>query len=118
VAIDQQDLQSLVSTVSGRVSYLIDQPWGVLQPQIEFSWLHEFNDDNCVVIGRFVEGAAVPDNLFQLATDPVDKNYFRLGLGLSARFNRGPTVLLQYRTLFDYANLEEHAITTELRWEF
>ncbi|MBK8755310.1 MAG: tandem-95 repeat protein [Candidatus Competibacteraceae bacterium] len=118
VAIDPQDLQSLVSTVGGRVSYLIDQPWGVLQPQLELSWLHEFNDDNRLVRGRFVEGAVVPDNLFQLATDPVDKNYFRLGLGLSARFNRGPSVLIQYRTLFDYTSLEEHAVTTELRWEF
>jgi outer membrane autotransporter protein len=104
--------------VGGRASYLIDQSWGVLQPQVEFSWLHEFNDDSRFVRGRFVEGAVVPDNLFQLVTDPVDKNYFRLGLGLSARFDRGPSVLIQYRTLFDYQNLEDHAITTELRWEF
>ncbi len=118
VAIEEQNLQSLVSSVGGRASYLIDQPWGVLQPQVEFSWLHEFNDDSRFVRGRFVEGAVVPDNLFQLVTDPVDKNYFRLGLGLSARFDRGPSVLIQYRTLFDYQNLEDHAITTELRWEF
>jgi len=118
VAVEQQDLQSLVSSVGGRASYLIDRPWGTLQPQIEFGWLHEFNDDRRLVRGRFLEGAAVPDNLFQLVTDPVDKDYFRLGLGLSARFNRGPSALIQYRTLFDYRNLEDHAITTELRWEF
>ena len=118
VAIDQQDLQSLVLNLGGRASYLIDQSWGVLQPQVELSWLHEFNDDSRFVQGRFVEGAVVPDNLFQLVTDPVDKNYFMFSLGLSARFNRGPSALIQYRTLFDYANLEEHAITTQLRWEF
>jgi outer membrane autotransporter protein len=118
VAIERQDLQSLVLSLGGRASYLIDQSWGVLQPQVEFSWLHEFNDDNRAVIGRFVEGAVVPDNIFQLVTDPVDKNYFKLSLGLLARFNRGPSALIQYRTLFDYANLEEHAITAQLRWEF
>ena len=118
VAVEEQDLQSLVSSVGGRASYLIDRPWGTLQPQVEFDWLHEFNDDRRLVRGRFVEGAVVPDNLFQLVMDPVDKDYFRLGLGLSARFNRGPSALIQYRTLFDYRNLEDHAITTELRWEF
>lgn len=89
-----------------------------MQPQVEFGWLHEFNDDSRLVRGRFLEGAAVPDNLFQLAMDPVDKDYFRLGLGLSARFDRGPSALVQYRTLLGYRNLEDHAITTELRWEF
>ena len=118
VAIEEQNLQSLASSVGGRASYLIDQPWGVLQPQVEFSWLHEFNDDSRFIRGRFVEGAVVPDNLFQLVTDPVDKDYFRLGLGLSARLNRGPSALIQYRTLFGYRNLENHAITAELRWEF
>ncbi|HRD65267.1 MAG TPA: Ig-like domain-containing protein [Candidatus Competibacter sp.] len=118
VAIEEQDLQSLVSSVGGRASYLIDRPWGILQPQVEFSWLHEFEDDSRFVRGRFVEGAVVPDNLFQLVTDPVDKDYFRLGLGLSARFNRGPAALLQYRTLFGYRNLEDHAISAELRWDF
>ena len=118
VEVEEQDLRSLVSSVGGRASYLIAQPWGTLQPQVEFGWLHEFNDDSRLVRGRFLEGAAVPDNLFQLAMDPVDKDYFRLGLGLSARFDRGPSALVQYRTLFGYRNLEDHAITTELRWEF
>ena len=118
VEVEEQDLRSLVSSVGGRASYLIAQPWGTLQPQVEFGWLHEFNDDSRLVRGRFLEGAAVPDNLFQLAMDPVDKDYFRLGLGLSARFDRGPSALVQYRTLLGYRNLEDHAITTELRWEF
>ena len=95
-----------------------DRPWGTLQPQLELGWLHEFEDDSRFVRGRFVEGAVVPDNLFQLAMDPVDKDYFRLGLGLSARFDRGPSALLQYRTLLGSKNLEDHAITAELRWEF
>ncbi len=118
MAIDEQNLQSLVLSLSGRASYLIDQPWGILQPQVEFSWLHEFDDNNRTVSGRFVEGALVPDNRFQLLADPIDRNYFRLGLGLLARFNKGPSALIQYRTLFDYANLEQHSISAQLRWEF
>ncbi len=118
MVIDEQNLQSLVLSLSGRARYLIDQPWGILQPQVEFSWLHEFDDNNRTVSGRFVEGALVPDNRFQLFADPVDKNYFRLGLGLMARFDRGPSVLIQYRTLFDYDHLEQHSISAQLRWEF
>ncbi|MEE4376480.1 MAG: Ig-like domain-containing protein [Candidatus Competibacteraceae bacterium] len=118
VAVDDQDLQSLVFSLSGRAGYTIDQSWGIMQPQLELTWLHEFEDDRRVVRGRFVEGANVSDNFFELTTDPVDKNYFRLGLGLSARFNNGASALIQYRTLFDYDNLNDHAITTEFRWEF
>ncbi|MCB1770253.1 MAG: autotransporter domain-containing protein, partial [Candidatus Competibacteraceae bacterium] len=118
VAMDQQNLESLVFSLGGRASYLFDQSWGTLEPQMEFSWLHEFRDNNRVVSGRFVEGAAVPDNIFQIFTDPVDKNYFRFGLGLQARFDRGPSLLIQYRTLFDYEHLEMNTISTQLRWDF
>ena len=118
VTMDQQNLQSLVFSLGGRASYLFDQSWGTLEPQFEFSWLHEFKDNSRVVSGRFVEGAAVPDNIFQIFTDPVDKNYFRFGLGLQARFNQGPSILIQYRTLFDYEHLEMNTISTQLRWDF
>jgi outer membrane autotransporter protein len=118
VAMDEQNLQSLVSSLGGRASYLLNQSWGTLEPQLELSWLHEFKDNNRWVSGRFVEGAVVPDNIFQIFMDPVDENYFRFSLGLLARFNRGPSALIQYRTLFDYENLETHSITTQLRWEF
>lgn len=115
---DEQNLQSLVSSLGGRASYLLNPSWGTLEPQLELSWLHEFKDNNRWVSGWFVEGAVVPDNIFQIFTDPVDTNYFRFSLGLLARFNRGPSALIQYRTLFDYEHLETHSITTQLRWEF
>ena len=118
VAIDEQNLQSLVSRLGGRVNYLIEQPWGVLQPQAELSWLHEFKSNNRVVKGQFVEGGIGSDNLFYLLTDPVDPNYFELSLGAVARFNKGPSALLQYRTLFGYDHLNQNAITAQLRWEF
>ncbi len=118
VAIDEQNLQSLVSRVGGRVNYLIEQPWGVLQPQAELSWLHEFKSNNRVVRGQFVEGGIGPDNLFYLLTDPVDPDYFELSLGVVARFNKGPAALLQYRTLFGYDYLNQNAITAQIRWEF
>jgi outer membrane autotransporter protein len=118
VAMDEQNLQSLVSSLGGRASYLLNPSWGTLEPQLELSWLHEFEENNPWVSGWFVEGAVVPDNIFQIFTDPVDTNYFRFSLGLLARFNRGPSALIQYRTLFDYEHLETHSITTQLRWEF
>ncbi|MDS4041937.1 MAG: autotransporter domain-containing protein, partial [Candidatus Competibacter sp.] len=118
VAIDEQALQSLVFRLGGRVNYLIDQSWGVLQPRVELSWLHEFKGNSPTITGQFVEGATVPDNLFYLFSDPVDRNYFELSLGATARFNKGPAVLLQYRTLLGYDNLNLNAITAQLRWEF
>ena len=118
VAVDEQNLQSLVSSLGGRASYLLNQSWGTLEPQIELSWLHEFKDNNQWLSGRFVEGAIVPDNIFQIFMDPMDKNYFRFSLGFLARFNQGPSALIQYRTVFNYENVETHSITTQLRWEF
>ncbi len=118
VAIEEQSLQSLVSKVGGRASYLIDQSWGILQPQVELSWLHEFKDHNRQVQGWFVQGATVPDNLFYLLVDPGDPDYFELGLGASARFNKGPVIQLQYRTLFGYDHLNQHSIGAQFRWEF
>jgi len=118
VAIDSQNLQSLVSSVGGKASYTMDLSWGILQPQLEFSWLHEFNDDTYFVRGQFVQGAMASNSFFNLEMDPVDTDYFRLGLGVMARFKRGPSALLQYRTYLDYDNLEEHGIMAQFRWEF
>ncbi len=118
LAIGEQDLQSLVSRLGGRVNYLIEQPWGVLQPQVGLNWLHEFKSNSRLVQGQFVEGANVPNNLFYLLVDPVDPNYFELSLGLTARFNKGPAAMLQYRTLLGYDHLDQNAITAQFRWEF
>ncbi len=117
VAIDEQKLQSLTSRLGGKINYLIDQPWGALQPQVEFNWLHEFKDNANSITGHFVEGATGPDSLFYLLTDTPTQNYFELGLGLSARFNKGPNFLIQYRTLLNY-DVQQNAITAQLRWEF
>ena len=39
VAIAEQNVQSLMAKVGGKLNYLIDQPWGSLQPRMDFSWV-------------------------------------------------------------------------------
>ncbi|MCP5426212.1 MAG: tandem-95 repeat protein [Gammaproteobacteria bacterium] len=118
VGVDDQDLESLTLTLGGQIGYLFSQSWGTLEPQVELKWLHEFKDNNRVVRGTFIEGAGVPDNFFELATDPVERDYFRFGIGVSAQFSGGASAVLRYRTLLDYNNLEDHTISAEFRWDF
>jgi outer membrane autotransporter protein len=118
VTVEDQKQRSLTVSLGGQASYVIRQSWGALTPEIEAEWIQELLNDDLVVNGRFIEGANVPDNNFQLVTDELDSSYFSLGAGVSARWENGASAFIRYRTVFAYENLTEHAISTGFRWEF
>jgi outer membrane autotransporter protein len=114
--IEDQDLKSMVLVVGGNFSYSISTANAVLMPQLRFEWEHEFEDDARFINARFVNDPTRSE--FAVETDGADKNYFNLGVGLSAVFSQGRTGYLFYETRLDQDDVTLHRINAGLRIEF
>lgn len=113
--IDEQDFTSFTLAVGGQVTRAISMPWGVLLPQFNVEYVHEFENDNDAIAGRFLGDPS--GTTFFLPTDEPDRNYVNLSVGASAVFAEGRSAFIQYQTLLGYEDLESHAIGVGLRIE-
>jgi uncharacterized protein with beta-barrel porin domain len=115
LAIDEQDFTSFTLTVGGQVTKAISMAWGVLAPQFNVEYGHEFANDNDAIAGRFLGDTS--NTTFFLPTDEPDRNFVNLSVGASAVFAKGRSAFIQYQTLLGYKDLESHAIGVGLRLE-
>ena len=98
-----------------RGSWPLSLKWGVLIPQADLSWEHEFNDSAHQIQGNFVNDQFV--TTFAFKTEDPDRDYFQLGLGASAVIPGGKTAFLQYQTTLGRANYRDYNVALGLRVE-
>ena len=116
VKIDNQNLESFTLALGGHINYAVSQSWGVLFPYASFEWVHEFENDNDKVSGRFLGDPS--RTTFFLPTDALDQDYFNLGIGLSVLFTKGSAAFLNYQTVLGYDDLDQHNVSAGIRFEF
>ena len=96
MTIDDQEYESLTTTLGARVSKSISMNWGVLTPQLGFEYEHEYDGEG-TVRGQFV---VQPDpnnpDVYEFEIGRPDRNYFRLNLGVSAVFAGGVQSFISY----------------------
>ncbi|WP_200375252.1 autotransporter outer membrane beta-barrel domain-containing protein [Thiocystis violacea] len=113
---DGFDATSVTTTLGTRISRVFNTERAVLIPQAKIEWEHEYDNDASTINARF---AADPSGTrFTIDTDEPDRDYFRLGLGLSAVFPHGLSSFLNYSTLIDKRDWTDHMVDVGLRWEF
>jgi outer membrane autotransporter protein len=114
--LDDFDATSVTTTLGGRISRVFNTNKAVIVPQLRFEWEHEYDNDATNLVARF---AADPINTsFGIASDSPDRDYFRLGLGVSAVFPHGVSAFVNYDTLLDKRDWTDHLIDLGVRWEF
>jgi outer membrane lipase/esterase len=113
---DGQSVTSLNSQVGGKASYAISTSRGVFMPHVSFEWAHEFNNDSRHINASFVNDPA--GTIFKLSTDDPDRDYFKLGTGLSATLGNGKSAFIYYETLLGQEDVTQHAISAGGRFEF
>ncbi len=122
LAIDDQTVKSFTSTLGGQVSYAATTGFGVLLPYFRLGWVHEFENDARTITGQFVNVPDDPEvaalNNIGINTDEPDRNYFDLGLGVSAVFPRGVQAFVNYETLLGLDDISSHLLSGGLRFEF
>ncbi len=115
LALGGQQIESLLLEAGLEVVRASSRRWGVLQPVLRASALHEFEDDSRVVVASFAADGG--GNVFRLPTDRPDRDFFRLGLGLTATLARGRGLYLLYETDLARDDLDLYRVTAGLRLE-
>lgn len=111
-----QDMKSLLAEAGGEITYPISLSWGVLQPLLRVSYLHEFEDDPQVVRARFVGDPG--RRFFVLRSERPDRNYLNVAAGLSATLPRGWATFLQYDTDLERDEIDIYTLSGGLRFQF
>lgn len=116
LSIDQQDIESLVASVSGSFSMAYSTVYGVFIPYLTIEWEHEFSNDSRAIVARFVNDPSHTD--FSVLTDNPDRDYFHLGLGVTAALQKGKSAFLYYEDMLGHNDTSQYSITGGFRLEF
>ena len=115
LVVEEQEVKSLLAEAGVELAYAASYSWGVVQPQLRLSVLHEFKDDSRLIRGRFANDADA--NGFAVPTDDPDRDFFNLGVGLSFTFKRGRAAYIFYDTDLERDDLEIYTISAGFRLE-
>ncbi len=115
LAIGDQNQESLLAEAAFELSRAASRRWGVLQPVLRVSYFQELADDSRLIRGRFVDDAG--RNEFAVPTDPPDRSFFNLSVGLTATLARGRSAYLFYDTDLERDDLDLYTLSAGLRFE-
>lgn len=106
----------LQSTVGVHALTVFRNDHGVFLPRIGLDWKHEFKNDQ-----RDVEVSFVGDRrskLFVYETEPPDRDFFEVNIGIAAALSNGIQPYLNYQGLFGHRFFDGHAVSVGLRVPF
>lgn len=114
--VDDQEWKSLTSVLGAKFAYSVSKDFGVLIPQGNIGWIHEYENDSEVFTATYV--ADPRQNILKASTNSPDRDYFELGIGVSAVLKSGVQLYASYDTILEFDDLTSHLISVGGRWEF
>lgn len=111
---DDQDETSFTTSLGAQASYAASTGFGVLVPQVNADWVHEFANDAEEVEAHFVDP---PFPQIEYKTDRGDRDYFNLGASLTAVLQNGLSPFASYSAQVGNSLETIHAIAIGLRVE-
>ena len=114
--IGDQEFDSLIGELGARISTAISLDFGVIVPQLQVAYRHEFKNDAEKTKAAFVSQAGSPE--FTISTRDGDEDYFTVGLGASAVMKGGLQAFVNYETVLGLEDLDNHIFTVGVRTEF
>jgi fibronectin-binding autotransporter adhesin len=114
--VDQQDANSLRSTLGGRVAYT----WNVCRsvaiiPEARMFWVHEFLN-NSRSIDAALDGGAGPS--FNYLTSDPSRNSVFCGAGVTAQFGENLTASAYWNVDFGRPDYLGQAVSLDVGWKF
>jgi len=114
--VDSQDFESLKTILGGRVSFASSQSFGVFVPTFRAEWVHEFQNDSRTVNAVFINDPfSTP---FAVPTDNPDRDYFKVGGGISFVVKNGIQGFVDYEATLGLDDISNHVVTVGGRYEF
>ncbi len=96
---DEQEIDSLLSSIGGEVSMAFSTSFGVLVPRVGANYVHEFLDDQREIHISFVEDLRASPTRFSFWNEVPERNYFELKAGVVATLPKGFSAFADFRAL-------------------
>ncbi len=116
IAVEEQELSSLLGELGLDLSRAFQFSGGIFVPQVNVSYLHEFDDDAQRIRGRFLGDVAAASS-FELFSDDPDRDFFNVGASLRFQFLWG-SFFVAYDRELDRSDLDLETFNGGLRFEF
>ena len=117
--INKQTVDSLTSTVGVRAARTISTSSGVFVPQASIEWKHEFKDRSTISgTSNYLTDLGLPGSFSEENADSPDRNYYNVGVGVSAVFPKGRSGYLNFESRFGDDQIKDNAVKAGFRWEF
>ncbi len=111
-------VESLQAVVAFYGSAAFSTKHGVVVPQLNLRYVHEFEDDPSVLSAQFAEDLRGPTAVtFGYRTNTPDADYFNADAGVAVMFARGVQFFVNLRTMFGNNTFESSAGTIGVRFE-
>ena len=111
-----QEVESLQSEAGLELSYPASFRWGVVQPSLRLSYLHEFEDDRRVVRARFRSDSV--GRPFAVVTDTPDRDFFNVGAGVTVTLPRSMATYLIIDSDLERDDLDIYTLSGGFRFQF
>jgi outer membrane autotransporter protein len=118
VSMDSATYTSFTSRLGVQIARAFSHSWGVVLPSLRLDWVHEFDNDQQDVPGRFIGDIQPNGTPFFVITNNPDRDYFDLALAVSGQFAEGRSAYISYNTLLDFNDLNYNAVNAGVRLEF
>ncbi len=115
LSIDDQDVNSITAVLGGQMTYAISARNAVYLLQLNGEWEHEFTDNSRAIAAQFVYDPTRTS--FDIRSDNPDRNYFNLGLGVTAVFANGRSGFLYYESRLGQDDVRQYWINGGIRIE-
>jgi outer membrane autotransporter protein len=111
--VNDQKFDSLMLSVGGSAT----GQWGErFFPQLSVEYVHEFKNSNDPTTARFVNDAS--GTRIVLLTDQPDRNFFNIGVGMTAVITDNLTGYARYQNLLGYKDLDVQSFEFGIRLGF
>ncbi len=115
LTIDNQDVDSITAVLGSQVSYAISARNAVYLLQLNGEWEHEFKDNSRAIAAQFAYDPTRTS--FNIASDSPDRNYFNLGLGVTATFANGRSGFFHYESRLGQNDVRQSWVNLGVRME-
>lgn len=111
----EDKITSVQTSIGAQASFAISTSWGVLQPQLNADWTHEYDNGQRDIFVQFAQDNRPIPTTFGFQTDKPDRDFFHLGTGVVAVLPNGWQAFVNFETLLGHAYFDNYVGTVGIR---
>lgn len=113
----RDNVTSLQSTVGIQAAAALSTSFGVIVPQINADWTHEFKNDQRKMSAQFAQDGRSTPTTFKFQSDSPDRDFFHIGTGLGLVLPNGIQPFINFEALLGNSTFDHFVGTVGIRVE-